>query len=73
MSSLGSPAADETEISFDPGEIITNIEFVDEVLGFKITQWLNPWVHAADTQGWWRGICRGAEGLFPANYVELRN
>jgi hypothetical protein len=23
--------------------------------------------------GWWRGFCRGKVGLFPANYVELRN
>ncbi|XP_037103218.1 src substrate cortactin-like isoform X2 [Syngnathus acus] len=45
-------AAGEDEISFDPDEIITNIEMIDE--------------------GWWRGVCRGAYGLFPANYVELR-
>jgi hypothetical protein len=25
-------AADDTEISFDPGEVITNIEIVDEVV-----------------------------------------
>lgn len=23
-------------------------------------------------EGWWRGVCRGAYGLFPANYVEVR-
>lgn len=45
------PAGDD-EISFDPDDIITNIETIDE--------------------GWWRGVCRGAYGLFPANYVELR-
>ncbi|XP_039604982.1 src substrate cortactin-like isoform X2 [Polypterus senegalus] len=45
-------AAGDDEISFDPDDIITNIEMIDE--------------------GWWRGICKGAYGLFPANYVELR-
>uniref|UniRef100_A0A8C1VDF5 Cortactin n=1 Tax=Cyprinus carpio TaxID=7962 RepID=A0A8C1VDF5_CYPCA len=42
----------DDEISFDPDDIITNIEMIDE--------------------GWWRGVCRGAYGLFPANYVEVR-
>uniref|UniRef100_A0A3B5BBK1 Cortactin n=1 Tax=Stegastes partitus TaxID=144197 RepID=A0A3B5BBK1_9TELE len=45
-------AAGDDEISFDPDDIITNIEMIDE--------------------GWWRGVCRGAYGLFPANYVEVR-
>uniref|UniRef100_A0A3B5KXT9 SH3 domain-containing protein n=1 Tax=Xiphophorus couchianus TaxID=32473 RepID=A0A3B5KXT9_9TELE len=45
-------SAGEDEISFDPDDIITNIEMIDE--------------------GWWRGVCRGAYGLFPANYVEVR-
>ncbi|XP_042264389.1 ribosomal protein S6 kinase alpha-6-like [Thunnus maccoyii] len=45
-------AAGDDEISFDPDDIITNIEMIDE--------------------GWWRGMCRGAYGLFPANYVEVR-
>ncbi|XP_064423272.1 src substrate cortactin isoform X4 [Latimeria chalumnae] len=45
-------AAGDDEISFDPDDIITNIEMIDE--------------------GWWRGICKGSYGLFPANYVELR-
>ncbi|XP_054877008.1 src substrate cortactin-like isoform X1 [Poeciliopsis prolifica] len=44
-------AAGDDEISFDPDDIITNIEMIDE--------------------GWWRGVCRGAYGLFPAN-VEVR-
>ncbi|KAL4642022.1 hypothetical protein GN956_G10575 [Arapaima gigas] len=43
-------AAGDDEISFDPDDIITNIEMIDE--------------------GWWRGVCKGAYGLFPANYVE---
>ncbi|XP_048462862.1 liprin-alpha-1-like [Rhincodon typus] len=42
----------DDEISFDPDDIITNIEMIDE--------------------GWWRGECRGRYGLFPANYVELK-
>ncbi|CAF92908.1 unnamed protein product, partial [Tetraodon nigroviridis] len=45
-------AAGDDEISFDPDDVITNIEMIDE--------------------GWWRGVCRGAYGLFPANYVEVR-
>ncbi|KAL3994625.1 Repeat in HS1/Cortactin family protein [Acanthocheilonema viteae] len=43
---------DDDEISFDPDDIITNIDQVDA--------------------GWWRGLCNGQYGLFPANYVELR-
>ncbi|KAM8939675.1 src substrate cortactin isoform 2-T2 [Pelodytes ibericus] len=45
-------AAGDDEISFDPDDIITNIEMIDE--------------------GWWRGLCKERYGLFPANYVELR-
>ncbi|XP_006893284.1 PREDICTED: src substrate cortactin isoform X1 [Elephantulus edwardii] len=45
-------AAGDDEISFDPDDIITNIEMIDD--------------------GWWRGVCKGRYGLFPANYVELR-
>ncbi|XP_016041777.1 src substrate cortactin isoform X4 [Erinaceus europaeus] len=45
-------AAGDDEISFDPDDVVTNIEMVDD--------------------GWWRGLCRGRFGLFPANYVELR-
>ncbi|XP_054999069.1 src substrate cortactin isoform X2 [Sorex araneus] len=45
-------AAGDDEISFDPDDVITNIEMIDD--------------------GWWRGLCRGRYGLFPANYVELR-
>ncbi|XP_071618237.1 src substrate cortactin isoform X4 [Heliangelus exortis] len=45
-------AAGDDEISFDPDDIITNIEMIDD--------------------GWWRGVCKGRYGLFPANYVEPR-
>ncbi|NWI59913.1 SRC8 protein, partial [Calyptomena viridis] len=45
-------AAGDDEISFDPDDIITNIEMIDD--------------------GWWRGVCKSRYGLFPANYVELR-
>lgn len=43
-------AGDEDEISFDPEDIITHVEMIDE--------------------GWWRGLCKGKYGLFPANYVQ---
>lgn len=43
---------DDDEISFEPDDVITNIEQIDA--------------------GWWRGVCNGQYGLFPANYVELR-
>ncbi|XP_019762425.1 src substrate cortactin [Dendroctonus ponderosae] len=43
-------AAAEDEISFDPDNLITHIEKIDE--------------------GWWRGLCKGKYGLFPANYVQ---
>ena len=43
-------AEDEDELTFDPGELITQIDKFDE--------------------GWWKGTCRGQEGVFPANYVE---
>ncbi|CAB3367713.1 Hypothetical predicted protein [Cloeon dipterum] len=46
-------AAADDEISFDPDDLITNIEMIDE--------------------GWWRGMCKGQFGLFPANYVQLNN
>lgn len=45
-------AADDDELTFDPGDVITDLEFIDE--------------------GWWRGSCHGRSGLFPSNYVELR-
>ncbi|KFD58033.1 hypothetical protein M514_01266 [Trichuris suis] len=44
-------AGDCDEISFEPDDIISNIDMVDT--------------------DWWRGMCRGQYGLFPANYVEL--
>jgi len=46
-------AGDDDEISFDPDDVITDLEFLDE--------------------GWWRGTCHGVNGLFPSNYVELRD
>lgn len=45
-------ASADDEISFDPDDIVTNIEMIDK--------------------GWWRGLCKGQYGLFPANYVELK-
>ena len=46
----GRHAASEDELTFKEGNLITNIEVIDE--------------------GWWRGMCNGAYGLFPANYVQ---
>ncbi|KAG5882090.1 hypothetical protein JTB14_017509 [Gonioctena quinquepunctata] len=43
-------AAADDEISFDPDDVITHIDKIDE--------------------GWWRGMCKGKYGLFPANYVQ---
>uniref|UniRef100_A0A3B5B6W0 Src substrate cortactin-like n=1 Tax=Stegastes partitus TaxID=144197 RepID=A0A3B5B6W0_9TELE len=43
----------DDEISFNPDDIITNIEMIDE--------------------GWWKGLCHGRIGLFPAAYVERQN
>lgn len=47
-------AAAEDEISFDPGDVITHIEMIDE--------------------GWWKGLHQPTllYGLFPANYVQLK-
>lgn len=47
-------AAAEDEISFDPGDVITHIEMIDE--------------------GWWKGLHQPTVtyGLFPANYVQLK-
>jgi cortactin len=47
-------AAAEDEISFDPGDVITHIEMIDE--------------------GWWKGLHQSTllYGLFPANYVQLK-
>ncbi|KAF5300610.1 hypothetical protein FQR65_LT09142 [Abscondita terminalis] len=45
-------AGAEDEISFDPDDLITHVEKIDE--------------------GWWRGMCKGNYGLFPANYVQLQ-
>jgi cortactin len=44
-------AAADDEVSFDPDDVITHIEKIDE--------------------GWWRGLCKGKYGLFPANYVQV--
>ncbi|VDN04913.1 unnamed protein product [Thelazia callipaeda] len=53
---------DDDEISFDPNDIITNI---DQIIVYLFLRF------QVDA-GWWRGLCNGQYGLFPANYVELR-
>lgn len=47
-------AAAEDEISFDPDDVITHIDMIDE--------------------GWWKGLHLQTQtyGLFPANYVQLK-
>jgi cortactin len=47
-------AAADDEISFDPGDLISHIEMIDE--------------------GWWKGLHANTVtyGLFPANYVQLK-
>ena len=59
-------AEDDDEITFDPGEIITDIEMIDEVNSRNCDC---RFIHI---QGWWKGTCRGVTGIFPANYVELQ-
>lgn len=64
-------AADETEISFDPGDLITHIDCIDpgkrRLIKIKLL--------LIDFQflGWWQGFAVrfGTYGLFPANYVQL--
>ena len=46
-------AAEEGELSFAEGDLITHIEFVSD--------------------DWWQGVARNETGVFPANYVELKN
>ncbi|KAJ3107731.1 hypothetical protein HDU97_003401 [Phlyctochytrium planicorne] len=45
-------AAEENEVSFAAGDLITDVIFVSEE--------------------WWQGKVNGVEGLFPGNYVELK-
>lgn len=73
-------AVDETEISFDPGDIISHIDQIDEGMavccleGRKIDEgrMINIFFLLL---GWWQGLSErfGTYGLFPANYVELIN
>lgn len=57
-------AQEENEINLAEGQIITNIEFIDEVCN---QFWLS------NAQGWWSGDDpTGHNGLFPSNYVELQ-
>nr|CAD7426260.1 unnamed protein product [Timema monikensis] len=62
-------AADSTEITFDPGDIITHIDQIDEGwwqgLGPDGTYGLFPANYGLGPNGTY--------GLFPANYVELLN
>jgi len=62
-------AGDSDEISFEPDDVITNIEMVWWWFALSV-------MHTECVQidaGWWRGHCHGQYGMFPANYVELRS
>ena len=77
----------EDEISFDPNDIITNIEMVKLfclfyynfllwdvlVLVLVLSQSSCCCLCCQVDEGWWIGECRGKFGLFPANYVETLN
>ncbi|CAD5210956.1 unnamed protein product [Bursaphelenchus okinawaensis] len=42
----------------------------DDEIGFEINDIITD-IEQIDA-GWWRGMCRGRYGLFPANYVQLQ-
>lgn len=43
----------------------------DDEIGFEINDIITD-IEQIDA-GWWRGMCRGRFGLFPANYVQLQH
>lgn len=60
-------AAEDNEIGFAEGELITQIEELDE--GESVICGRRSW---ADSAGWWSGTnASGQAGLFPSNYCEL--
>lgn len=67
-------AVDETEISFDPGDIITHIDQIDEGNYYFGQLFIRRNV-TLNILGWWQGfsVRFNSYGLFPANYVELLN
>ena len=81
-------AAADDEISFDPNDIITNIEMVRKHSCFCASSWdmlirilgeMSAYVSLRTIvspfqvdDGWWLGECHGKFGLFPANYVEIK-
>jgi cortactin len=62
----------DDEISFDPDDIITNIEMVSIIYRVLNSQLLILNFILQIDEGWWRGECKGQVGLFPANYVQLQ-
>jgi cortactin len=62
----------DDEISFDPDDIITNIEMVSIFYRVLNSQLLILNFNLQIDEGWWRGECKGQVGLFPANYVQLQ-
>ena len=59
-------ANDSDELSFDPGDVITNIEQV-KWLKLEIDLTLNTKID----EHWFYGECHGYGGMFPANYVQF--
>jgi len=61
-------AAEGNEISFPDGAIIEDIVSFQGCLdGHMLIRW-----QAFPDDDWWEGTYDGHRGLFPANYVELR-
>jgi cortactin len=66
-------AAAEDEISFDPGDEITHIEMIDEGKRYFLTV-SKKFLSSNFIPGWWKGFHQVTMtyGLFPANYVQLK-
>ena len=80
-------ATEEGELSFDPDDVITNIEKVSLffyhlhlilgalqlILYFCVSSHCNYlfFLFFKMDEGWWFGTCHGMKGMFPSNYVEI--
>lgn len=59
---------DPGEINLNVGDLVTDIEQVILVLHRLELAIVSIKVN----NGWWRGVCNGKFGTFPAKHVELR-